>query len=53
MNTKNQQSKQVSQNQGSTKVQHPPDPQYRQSVNSQKLGVNDIKEAEQRQSIGV
>jgi hypothetical protein len=56
MNTKNQQSKQMNQhghqNQVPKKGQDPNDPQNRQAVNSQKLGVNDTKEGEQRQGIG-
>jgi hypothetical protein len=54
--TKNQQSRQENQhghqNQPPKKGQNPNDPQNRQAVHPQKMGVNDTKEGEQRQGIG-
>ncbi len=53
--THNQQSKQQNQhghqNQEPKKGQNPNDPHNKQAVNSQKLGVNDTKEGQQRQGI--
>ena len=54
--THNQQSKQQNQhghqNQEPKKGQNPNDPQNKQAVNPQKLGVNDTKEGQQRQGVG-
>ena len=53
---KNQQSRQDNQhghqNEPPKKGQNPNDPKNRQAEHSQKMGVDDMKEGEQRQGIG-